>query len=349
MREVFRLPFVVSLALCACSSVSAGERSELRVDISLCPYEVYKGEKSPDNRVRYYKVAGRQEPVFWDPVFPIVVGDFVEVRVLPDKTERELAIVDIALDEGAIRRFRPTPVVNPVVDAPPWEITFSTAGLKEGWHKVGVFCQQRSNNALRASAPMKFLLVRTLEDKASVARIAVLEKLASELVRQSAEQKTAYGVETARLADEQAAKVARWQEASALAEPIAVGEEVATTLQPGEGGWRLEGAFTAGGGVSYSSPPAELRTGIPTAPRRKVTLQSIGELTILTPGRQTVRVDYEVADGRKLSKTFVVNRKLTLQGVSVPLTVTATLGNVRVTRELILQNPIAVIDFKEVK
>jgi len=328
--RVFSFSFVVLLAMVASVPASwADQRLDTHVDISLRPVK-------SDGETRYYQVAGRPEPMYWDPVLPIQKGDSLEIRALPVSGERRIDRCSVRLDGAKIEEFK---------TLPPYEVWVETSEMSEGWHKIEIFCQQESSHPMRASGSLSFLLVQTLEDPTSVARIATLERLASELARQSAEQKSAYEAEKARQDGEQAGKVRRWQEAIAVAKPIVAGEEVATTLQPGEGGWRLEGALVTGGGISYSAPPSE-RHARPTSPR-KVTLQSIGEVTILVPERhQPIRVDYEVSDGRKLSKNFVVNRKLTLQGVSVPITITATLGNCRVSRELTCQNPTAIFNFE---
>ena len=226
--------FAVLLAILASAPASwTDQRLETAVDISLRPV-------MPNGETRYYQVAGRPGHVFWDPVFPVQKGDLLEIRALPVSGERRIDRCSVRLDGAKIEEFK---------TLPPYEVWVETAEMAEGWHKVEIFCQQESSHPMRASGSVQFLLVRTLEDEASAQKIAALEKLANELARQSAEQKSAYEAEKALLTDEQAWKMQRHREAvitHATTEPIAVGEP-----QPAQG-FVLQGALTAGGRISYS-------------------------------------------------------------------------------------------------
>jgi hypothetical protein len=318
--------------LTAAPLVSADQRLETRVEIALRPIKA-------DGTTRLYQVEGRTEPLFWDPVFPIPIGDLVEIRALPISGERRIDRAVFRLDGADYADFK---------SLPPYQVTIDTAGLAEGWHQVEVFCQQESSHPGRASGSVKFLLIRQLqlEDSRSTQKIADLQKTIEKLKTSHLQQIKAWETEKTGREAEQATKISRWQ-AAVTAEPIAVAPD----------GIRVVGSLVAGGGTSVGVIPSGKKaapdvTGgilsLPAIPRpRKIDLKDIGEVVIRGQGQ--VCLDYQTADGRHLSKLWQVNGQLRLCGVSVPLTITATLGNRRLNRELTEKKPTAVFDFtKEV-
>jgi len=344
-----RASLVLLLAITASAPLSADTAVGVLSEVSV---QVIK----PDGATRYYTVTvgGENKVVQYDQTLPIVRGDSVRIVAQPVLgSHGGYAVVGIRLGGRDLVWFNHSGIKGSRRQLGPWSIVIKTdqpylgldlADQPEDWANglpampwvIETFVQAGKNEA---SGIFRIAVTEPQDDPASVAHIATLEKLVADLTRQSAEQKTAYKAEKARLTDEQTDKVRRWQEAIAVAEPIAVGDDPTTAPLTG---FILQDALVAGGGVSYSAPPSKQRR-----PRsKKITLQNIGELIIQVPGRQVVRVDYQTADGRSLSKVWDANGTLTLQKVSVPLTVTVTtaLGNVRVTRELTIQNPTAIFN-----